>query len=428
MSPVLRRAAPTCAALVAVAGGLTGCGGHDDKAVTPVKPAPVALTADGAPHDLSIGVVVSLTSAPGQGSDWAQAAEGAQIAAYRYGLGNVTVRLQTADDKGTADGAAKAVRSLVHQHVAGIVLATEGSHIKGALTAAAKAHVAVLLPYDSGTTSLPDDAWRTGPDSKEVSATLAAAVKDRGLDRPAVVDAGGGTPSGLSPVATYTFRPGDDAGRLAKKIARRTHTARPVDSVVVSGPAGQQAAVVQALQGAALGDLPVFLTPDAQSPSFATSLSSDGGTLSGDLTTVGTNAGDIAAMSPDRSGGALSAYFAGLRAAASDTKTKDFFDGKPFASVADEADTRSHDAVVALVNAAAKAKSADPAAVLQALSGLKLDLDSGLAGPTLDFGSHSALSSSDTVALNATTRGPGLRPVEATPPAQLYWFKAPKAE
>ena len=57
-----------------------------------VSPPAVELAPDGVPEDVSIGVVVSLTSAPGEGAQWNEAAEGARVAAYRYGLGHGDVR------------------------------------------------------------------------------------------------------------------------------------------------------------------------------------------------------------------------------------------------------------------------------------------------------------------------------------------------
>ena len=51
------------------------------------------MAPEGVPEDVSIGVLVSLTSAPGEGAQWNEAAEGARVAAYRYGLGDVDVTL-----------------------------------------------------------------------------------------------------------------------------------------------------------------------------------------------------------------------------------------------------------------------------------------------------------------------------------------------
>lgn len=416
----------TCAAVVLVvtsALGLTGCSGSEEK---PAEPAPVAIAADHVPDNLAIGVIVSLTSRPGQGAEWSSAAEGAQVAAYRFGLAHRTVTLRAEDDKGTATGAAAAARKLIGDGVAGIVLASSGSHIRGALDVAAQADVPVLLPYDDGSsTGLRDIAWTTGPDHREIGSALADALSARHLSHPLLVDAGGGRPAGVDPTDTRSFRPGARADRLARKIASTARKGGRIDSIVVSGPASAQATVVAALQGAGLR-LPVLLTPDALSPDFAESLAKAGGTLSGDLTTVGPDAGPPAAMQPGPAGAAMSAYFAALRAAAGDDRVKDFFDDRPFATVADDADSRSHDAVVALVAAATQAGSAKPAEVKAALARLHLDDSQGLAGPALDLTSPTALPADEVTVLQATAQDLGLRPSSAaTPGPQLQWFRAP---
>ncbi|GAB3787694.1 ABC transporter substrate-binding protein [Nocardioides ungokensis] len=418
-------------ATLALAAGLTACSSSasEEAQGAPARPAPVALDAVQAPDEVKVGVLVSLTSAPGEGSDWSKAAEGARVAAYRFGLGDVSVTLRPMDDKGTSKGAAAAVQRLASDGVSGIVVASEGDHVRAAVDAASKAGIPVLLPYETDAAGLPDHAWVTGPDRAQVASALTSALSDRGVSRPALVDAGGGKPDGMSPSASYRFHAGDDPTKLADAIAKQAGAGKGPDSVLVSGPAQLQATVVQALQGANV-TLPVFLTPDALSPAFATTLAGLDGTLSGSLTTVGPDAGDVAAMGSGDDGQALSAYFAALRATAGDSKVTDFFDGQPFATVSDDADTRSHDAVVALVAAAAKAGSVDPADVADALAGLQVTHADGLAGPSLDFSSPDALADDEVAVLQASTQSPGLRPVAATPgpPApQLFWFTAPSS-
>ena len=426
MRAAARRLPVTGLATLLMAGGLAGCSslGSEEAKGTPASPAPVALEKASAPKDLEVGVVVSLTSAPGEGSDWSESAEGAEVAAHRYRLAGRGVEIRPMDDKGTAQGARSAVRKLVQEGVAGIVLATAGNHVRAAAQAAAAAHVPVLLPYETDGSGLPAGAWLTGPDRDQVVSGLASALAAGKLGRPVVVDAGGGTPKGVDASSTYRFRPSGDAGRLARTIDAQSRSRARVDAVLVSGPAEQQAAVVQALQGEDV-QLPVLLTPEALSPVFPTTLAKLDGTLTGDLTTVGPDAGDVAAMTPGDDGQALSAYFAALRSAAGDAKEQDFFDGQPFATVSDAADTRSHDAVVALVTAAATADSSDPAAVAKALSGLTVTHADGLAGPDLHFGAAGTLADDDVHALQASTQDPGLRPAAAAAEPRLFWFSAP---
>ncbi len=424
MTPRSARWPATGLAGLVLAGSLAGCSASDsaEPEAAPARPSPVALDAADVPAGLAVGVVVSLTSAPGEGSGWSGPAEGARVAAYRYGLGDVDVRVRAVDDKGTAKGAAAAVRTLVEDDVAGIVLATEGAHVQAALATAAEAGVPVLLPYETDARDLADGAWLTGPDREQVVSTLATALASDKLVRPVLVDAGGGRPAGISTVSGHRFRAGGDVARTAAAIAKQVRSGT-VDSVLVTGPAQLQATVVRGLQGANV-QVPVLLTPDALSPTFPTTLADLDGTLSGSLTTAGPDAGDVAAMGSGEEGEALSAYFAALRATAGDPGVTDFFDDEPFATVSDVADTRSHDAVVALVTAAAAAGSATPTDVADALAGLRVTHADGLAGPGLDFTSPSALADDDVLVLQASTQGPGLRPVATKQEPQLFWFTA----
>ena len=120
-----------CTALV----GACTSGGHDDAvtptagasaAPTPATAVPVPLTTDGAVPSITIGVVVSASSEPGQGGDWLGPAEGAQVAAYRFNLDGATaVTLRVSDDQGTAEGAADAVGQLAAQ---GVLTRSEEPH------------------------------------------------------------------------------------------------------------------------------------------------------------------------------------------------------------------------------------------------------------------------------------------------------------
>jgi hypothetical protein len=305
-------------------------------------------------------------------------------------------------------------------------MATEGDHVGDALSAASELGVPVLLPYADDLTAPPEGVWTTGADAAQVSTALAAALEPAGVSRPAVVDAGG-TAVDVDAAGTIKLRPGADLGEVVSRAARLARSAAGADSVVVSGPAELQAQVVTALQERDLA-LPVFLTGDAVSPVFSAALEESGGTLSMPLTTAGLDTDDVAALDPGSKGAAVSAYLAALRVTAEDGDVTDYFDDEEFETVAGAADARSHDAVVALVTAAAAAGSADPAEVRQALGGLTADQGDGLAGPALDFtASPSAVADDAVVSLQATTQDPGLRPVNLEGAPRLYWFETPSA-
>lgn len=401
--------------------GATAGAGASTQAVPLV---PVALEASGAPAQLTVGVVVSLTSAPGEGSQWARAAEGAQVAAYRYRLGGDTaVTITAVDDQGTAEGIRAAVDQLQAAGACGIVLATSGSHVAAGIEEADSLAVPVLLPYASGTdlSGHEGGAWLTGPGAPAVGSALKQALADLGAASPVMVDAGGGAIPGLEPM-TITYADGSETTDLATAVTAAAQ-AGTADAVVVSGPAHAQATVVAALQGSGTA-LPLVLSPDALSPAFPSALVEAGGSLEGVLTTAGTAHFDPAALGPGVRAGALSSYLAATRLLAQDPDALDLFGGAAFATSALwSADAATHDAVVTLVTACARAGGADPSAVLSALSGLEVTAGNGLAGPDLVLDGTDAVASADVVALTATSQDPGLRSVTgaATEPV-LYWF------
>jgi len=427
-----RSTALRVAALVATGAlALTACGGsghgsHDDGAPaasgSPAAPAPLQLSAvaDASPAAAKIGPIaigVLLATPYVEGGESGLGAEGAEVAAYRLGLGGVRVTLTVRTDDGTAAGALKAMKGLMNAGVAGVVVASSGPHLRQAL-AAASGHVPVLLPYDGTATGLAG-VWNTGPTDAEADQALVAAMKQAGVSSPYVVDADGMEMEGRVGAAGSPVEL-DDPTKTAKRIAADAAQGR-VDGVLIAATAATQAKVAGALQEA-LGDhvLPVFLTPDALSPAFGQALAAHGST-GGSYTTVGGASGDVLALSGGSAGSAAAAFFSALRLAASQPSLKDLYGDAPFTADAAEADTASHDAVVALVRAAQAADSTDPGRVAAALGSLTLGPAQGLAGAPLDFSSAAALPAQEVVALQATDQDPGLRPAGKRAPA-LFWF------
>ena len=421
-------AAAVVAAVAVVVVRGTGSAEADPVAAT----VPVALSAR-VPDGTALGVVVTLGE--GEGSEWAGAAQGARVAQERFALGGADVSLVTEDDGGTEDGARAAVEALVDQGVAGIVVASSGGHVAGALDAAAASGVPVLLPY----ADLPADAaaaagsaWSLAPDADGAAAAMSAALD--GTTRPLVLDAGGGVPDGVPVGDVLTVEAQADPAALETELVRRAGLAppaeegeeapvpveAPIDAVLVSGPPARQAALVEVLQAADL-PVPVVLTPGATSPAFSAALAEAGGSASGGFVTVGTETDDAVALRSDAAGRSMSAFLAGVRVAATDGDVQNLTDDQPFSAVAQEADSRGHDAVVALVRAVAEAGSTAPAEVATALEGLTPGAAQGIAGPALDFGSDHA-ATTGAVVLHASPQSLGLRPAGAEGAGRLTWF------
>ena len=388
----------------------------------PQATTPVALQAK-LPGELRIGVVHSLTSPPGEGQDWAGAAAGAQVAAERFRLGGSQVTLLAADDKGSRQGAVAAIGRLRQRGVHALVVATQGTHLRGTTQGQVPGQLPVLLPYSSDETLLGGRAWATGPVARQVDAALDRAVASTGASRPMLVDAGGGRPLGFEPVATVSFPAGSDPDRMVAGVKRWVNAVGRSDCVVVSGPAEQLAQVVLALQGSQV-QAPVVLGTGALNPAFGEALAAAGGSVEATFTTIGPALGDPVALQPDAAGRAMSAWLAALRLVASDPQATNLSGDQPFATVAPHAEVRSHDAVVTLVRAAERAASTSPSDLVAALRGLQPTATHGLAGPALSFARPLALPAGAIRTLRSSTEVLGLRPTDPDTPLVLSWIAA----
>jgi branched-chain amino acid transport system substrate-binding protein len=413
--------------MVLTAVAVTGCtSGGDGGETADFRPAAapevgVPLLA-GSEQPVRIGVVVTGAAARGQGAEYAAPAAGARVAEFRLDQGGDRVTLEVVDDRGTPEGAAAAVRQLVDGGVAGIVYASAGSHLDPGLDVAAAAGTAVLLPYETRTDLAGDSAWRTGPSADQVADLVSSLLSERGQRSPLALteDGAGDALAGLAaPARRSGLTPGD---ALPGQVATAAATlAQGADGVLVDASAETAAETVAALQGTAPA-VPVVLAPPALSPAFAARLtelgSSGAATTAGQFLTVGPAVAD---SSPEDG---VVRFLAAVRLAAQDAALPALTGTDTFAVAgAGTADTRSHDAVVALAAAAAEAGSTDPGEVLAALRGSTLGADAGLAGPGLDFTDVQALALEDIAVLQATTRGPE-RGVGAAEPA-LSWFVLP---
>ncbi|WP_371174333.1 hypothetical protein [Buchananella felis] len=415
------RVAGAASALLAL-GLLAGCA---DDVAAPPAPAPTVesyvqpdagLTAaltEG--QEVRIGVLVGPVE--GAGAEFRPLVEGANLAAYRFALVGADVSLEVALDDGTASGAASAVKSLLDKGVSGIVVASQAdSHLSDALKLANAAGSAVISLYSAATDA---EVWSLAADSGALSQAAADALAGANAKKPFVALA----PSRQAPVDGARLATIDDVAKTADAI-KAAVDAREVDSVVVSAPAAQSAALVTALDARLGGaQIPILVSAEAVTPSFGEAVLA-AGAAEGRLLTVGTTSVDLTALSPGEDGSAASAFFTSMRLAMGDADCMNLYRDDPCSQSMHLADAASHDAVVALVRAVEAAGSTEPAAVREALAGLSLSTADGLAGGSLDFRSKSALPASELKTLHASTANPGMRPVPAGQQGahSLFWF------
>ncbi|RLP06095.1 type 1 periplasmic-binding domain-containing protein [Propionibacterium australiense] len=419
MSARTRLAGRVAALAMALVLTVSGCGGDDStngggSDNTPAESTELALRISGVPSHLNVGVIVSLGTGETEGSQWADNANGIQVAAYRLGLAGTEVEFTTIDDRGDSAEAVNAVQALSEAGVAGIVMATSGDHVDAALARANELGVPVIAPYVQDTGALGETAWITGPSTDQVRRKLGDALASQKATAPLLVDAGSGEVSGIA----YVGRADASAGDFATTIQSQIESAG-ADSVIVSGPATRLGAAVAGLQNAGV-QVPIICTPDALSAQFSQSLVDNNASLSAPLLSVGTNTSDAAALTSGADGNAISAYLSGVRVMAAQNKHADLSGERTFSEVAQAADIASHDALVVLADAAAEAGSTKPAKITEAMGELVLGHDDGLAGAPLDLRKHAGLPDGPMAVLSASSQDLGLRPSTTT--RTLVWF------
>ena len=399
---------------------------------------PVALTAEGLPKDFSLGVVMTFGQSGEPGSGFNRAAQGAVVAAQRFAQGGANVALPTRNDRGTDDGAREAVTGLAEQGVSGIVVASTGSQAAAAAKTAEELGLPVILPYAEPAEPSPS-IWTTKPSTAAVEAALQPMLADSSV---LLVSDGGGIPPSLQAAQVLRLEEYQDVTELARETAVLTGDqplpgagntpdgaasvmiADPADAVVVTAATPQRLArLVQALQSRNVS-VPLLLPDGATAPDFASMLAELDGTASGQLITVASAGGDGTALQQDAQGRARSAFLSAVRQAAADPEIKNLTGDAPFAVTAWAADTASHDAVVALVRAAALAQSGNPAEIGAALRTLALGPGEGIAGPALDFSRSEALAAK-AVRVHGSPQDLGLRPADEKTP-RLVWIPAPE--
>ena len=411
-----------CVVALGLVGGIAAWQLRPEPVVNEPAPAnPIPLQVENLPRELTIGIVLSVSSPSGQGKQWRSAAEGAQVAAYRMDMAGNPVTLSTADDKGNPEGARKAVQKLIDQGASAIVLASSGSHVEGAVAAAEQAGVPLLLPHSTNEEASGKGVWNTGPTESDVTTALQELMAERELEKPLLIDGGGGPIEGIQATDTIDVDAGTDPADFSKALKKRA--TKKVDSILVSGPAEVQALVVRAAQGMNI-ELPIVLTPDALSPDFPRALTKAGGSLTTPLSTVGLDTGDAVSLRSGPEGAAMSSFLGGLRLMAQNPTTKGLLGEEQFVDVGYAADARSHDAVLAAATAAAAAKSTAPDKVGAALRGLELTHADGIVGPDLDLRTAASLVDGSVIALSSSDQSLGLRPEAAENP-QLSWFATP---
>ncbi|MBV7363083.1 ABC transporter substrate-binding protein [Actinomycetaceae bacterium TAE3-ERU4] len=372
----------------------------------PLKSTELRVDIPSAPATVELGVIVSYTEDAAEGAGWNLLGEGANVARWRIGLSGKTVNLRVVSDKGTNKGAEAAVAKLKADGVSGIVALTRGAHAQDLAQATSKAGIPTIFPYASPFPNSPKDVWTMGPSVDEINSLVARGMLTFKCDNPVVVRKEGASSLGVKGAnVSYAAGGESQAAQQVTQILSGTKSG----CVVASADSQSLANLVSALRGQGVNE-GIIASADAVNPLFAKTLAKDASST-GQLLAIAKPSVEMTSLQRDSQGIVAGVYKQATMLMSRDGDLKSLDGTTPFAQVASEADSSSHDAVVALVTAVARAGSADSQKVAQTLKAMKLESKDNIVDGPLDFVNSGIVNWSNRALVHATSSN-----------EKLFWF------
>lgn len=343
---------------------------------------PVELRAGGSVKGGSIGLLITVGNENAEGSEWNQAAAGAQVAVERFNRAGADLTLVTEDDRGTASGALAAVRSMADQNVSGIIVATRGEHLKAAIYLAQQLDIPLIFPYDSPNA---EGTWSFQADDQSMKNLMVVHNAGQRLIR-LDQENFGGVEYAADQVVNVTAD--TDTEQLARDLSQQVKDSKVPVAIAINADPYLQARIVRSLQDLGV-DAELILAPGATSPAFGASyLSGDVKRSTINAVSIGYNSGDAVALQSDGEGRSMSAYLQMVKIMSDSSNATSPLGDQPFSAVAGAADSRSHDSLVAFVRAMERSPSHKAKDVKETLRGLKLSPADGITSGSVDFSSQ----------------------------------------
>lgn len=375
---------------------------------------PVTLTASSQAQNASIGLIVTIGNENAEGSEWNAAASGAKVAIERFNRAGANISLITEDDRGTAEGAVQAIESLAHQGVSGIIVASHGQHIEPALQKAQELGIAVILPYAESIY----DAWSLHPSKESLQKLIVA--HNASSQKVIRLDQRGYTGLEVPAEESIEVDSSTDFNKLTEQINHKIGDLGDSATIFVNTDSYTQARVTRALQESGTR-AQVLLGNEATSPAFSEVFMTDNSSSVVNALSVGYKTDDSVALQADGQGRAMSAYLQMVKILAESSETTNALGDQKFSDVAIAADSRSHDAAVALIRAVENADSTDAKAVKKAVANLELAASDGITGPSLSFTQPHAVTA-ELLILSPAVGDINLRTSQESNYTPIIWF------
>lgn len=374
---------------------------------------PVTLTAEGEAKQASLGLIVTIGNENAEGSEWKDAASGAKVALERFNRSGARISLLTEDDRGTAEGAVQAVESLAQQKVSGIILASQGQHLEPALRKAEELGIPLILPYAESAHS----AWSLKP--SEESLTQLVVSHNNFAHKVIRIDQQDFPGLDIPAEENITINSTTDFNKLTEEISQLTAKVGDSATIFLNTDSYMQARIASALHESG-NRAQILLGYEATSPAFSQAFMKDKNSAVLNALSIGYKTDDSVALQTDGQGRSMSAYLQMVKILAESPDATNALGDQKFSEIALAADSRSHDATVALIRAIEKAGSTDPKAVKKAMPRLELAASDGITGPSLNFSQPYAVTT-DPLLLSPTVGDINLRITEDSSYTPIIW-------
>ena len=211
-----------------------------------------------------------------------------------------------------------------------------------------------------------------------------------------------------------------DFNKLTEQINHKIGDLGDSATIFVNTDSYTQARVTRALQESGTR-AQILLGNEATSPAFSEVFMTDNSSSVVNALSVGYKTDDSVALQADGQGRAMSAYLQMVKILAESSETTNALGDQKFSDVAIAADSRSHDAAVALIRAVEDADSTDAKAVKKAVANLELAASDGITGPSLSFTQPYAVTAEPLI-LSPTVGDINLRTSQESNYTPIIWF------
>ncbi len=352
------------------------------------------------PDDLIIGVVVSYTEEVSEGLGWDKNGEGVSVARWRLEKSGMEITLGVVSDNGTEEGARSAVSQLAEDGAGAIIALTTGDHTRALAEAVAESGIPVIFPYEPRFET-EADAWFYNLSPEEMAGMMIEQAETLGCSSSLLIsddelfsayvtlaiDSGSDFRIATSYVITAdNERSERGTEKIVEYLVEYYQTNQEyLECVMLDASGTDVATLITGMRSSGI-DVPIITTNEAQNYTLNEAMLNSYSLL-GEVYSVGVADNVSLAAESSQIGDKAGVFNYAITLMKGKTGVASLSTDADFSEYGDYADLASHDALIAVVQAAANAQDASPEAITAAFYELELDPETSPVSEKLDFSS-----------------------------------------